>query len=201
VKADGHEYCYLEIKHAAGRLELWFDPSVNYLVKKAVVHIDSPPGSKIKRQRFEGVASSFREVAKGMFFPERVSVENFDDNQSTRRLEREFIGVKFNEPIPADIFEVHYPPGSEVIDKISGRVKRADENGGLVAIPGPEGEVARGRPLERADSVGSDSVQRQTEAEPVRTSRLILPISICILLVVVLLSIVRLVRQRGGAPS
>ncbi len=195
VTLEGRDYAYVEVKHEVCRLELWFDPSVNYLVKKVIAHIDRPAGSKVKKQRLEGIATGFKEVARGLYFPERVVVESFDDDVSVHRTEREFMAVKFNEPIPDEIFEVRYPPGAEISDTLSGRVVRADEQGRLMEIPGPRGELARGRPLETASSAGSK--ERQTESEPIPTSRWILPASLCLLFVVVLFSVVRLVRQRA----
>jgi hypothetical protein len=129
VTAWGHEAIYLELAAAdKRRFELWLDPQFNYLVRKFVIHA----WLKGKEERGEYEVATFREVAPGIYFPERINMRWFSSGeQPAGSGVRAFTDIRVNEPLPADSFEFRFPAGVEVLDTIQSKMFKVDADGNL----------------------------------------------------------------------
>lgn len=104
-------------------LELYFDKSVNFLVKKAIY-------TQIKtnfRRIIE--VTSFKSYDNGIFFPESVVNRSFDGEKLTKLTVAKFTNVVINEKIPEEIFQIRYPHGILLVDNIKKTNYPINENG------------------------------------------------------------------------
>lgn len=189
VTEAGHQYCYIDLTHENGRLEFWFDPGVNYLVRKVVIHEPPQIGSKEKARHWQGTVMRFKEVIPGTFFPELVAGEVVVDGRTIHADQRTFTDIRINEQFPKDIFTVRYVPGMEIADSTQGKTLRADANGRLRVVPGKDLSLTQPAPL------GAPGEQYPTTDEPRSLTRWILPVSVAVLAVAGIAWLVRRKRQ------
>lgn len=179
-------------ERTAWNVEIHFDPSVNYLIRKTVyVHANGP-------YRIEDEVVSFKECSPGLFFPERLVGRsgpegNYNFNHTTVISE-----IRINQPLPENVFHLRYPEGVVFDDRIRGVRYRANSEGkpispeeplevGRVAVAPLGEEPASSRPME-------------TQEEPRSMTRWILPISCGILAVGLIAAFVRR-RHRSAAEG
>jgi outer membrane lipoprotein-sorting protein len=197
VVEEGREYLVVGLKYDSTRIELWFDPSVNYLVRRQVVIAQAGPKSG-SEQRSEIYVHRFQEVSPSVFFPEFAELTVATNGTVSLHTSRTFTNVRINDPIASDQFVMRYPPGTEVTDDIEKRVYRAGPDGALTLLTGKQvaGDVP---PLQRADSMtDADSSTYQTSAEPRPASRWILPAAAAVLaLAGIVWGVRRWVRRRA----
>jgi hypothetical protein len=165
-------------------VKLQFDPSVNYLIRKAAYDTSSSNGN----YRREEEVVDFKECEPGVFYPERVLGRSEEDGKPYSTSESRLSDIHVNEAIPKSIFHLTYPNGVYLSDGIKGTRYRVDAQGNQISegIPltrGPAAPIPGDRP-----PAGSE-----TQAEPGSAMRWILPIS---LLVLAMASVAGLLRRR-----
>ena len=119
-------------------VEVFFDPSVNYLVKKVVKYYINH-----KRVDIEEVIS-FKDMGSGIFFPTHVTgMCGVPDKFDTTRSEAILTEIQVNELLPAEIFRVEYPEGTPLTDAIRGTFYRVNKSGEAIS---KEYEIGRTSP-------------------------------------------------------
>ncbi|MFO0807891.1 MAG: hypothetical protein U0746_04640 [Gemmataceae bacterium] len=128
VTVDGRQLTYLDIQTGEIRNELWFDPSVNYLVRKRLV-TDSSHG----QSRGGAEVRGFTEVSPGLYFPSevRLIVVGRDGHETPSTYGTSFRDIKVNLGVPDSTFSLAFPEGTRVIDGIQGREFRVGSGGKL----------------------------------------------------------------------
>ncbi|MFO0811184.1 MAG: hypothetical protein U0746_21350 [Gemmataceae bacterium] len=108
--------------HANQSVRIWFDPAVNYLVRKRVNETTD------RKRRFEFEVTAFRECKPGVFFPEKVVTREFADNKLTGTTTVD-VTAHVNDPVDPSVFELRFPEGTSITDKATG----------VVYVTGPDG--------------------------------------------------------------
>jgi hypothetical protein len=130
VKEGQADYLYLEITHDKARLELWFDPKANYLVRKLVQHMLNSDGPR----NYVGVneVTRFREITPGVYFPEEIrSSFTATDKPATGRTVT-FTDIQVNKPARPDVFTLKYPKNAQMADLVEGVVYWVTEDGNKI---------------------------------------------------------------------
>jgi hypothetical protein len=114
VTENGHEFIHLHglmprTERGQTHVEAWFDPSVNYLVRKQVQWCVNPDG------RMETEIVDFVEPSPGIFIPAARVLRVQQENLTVKMT---LTSVHVNEPIAADVFELRIPPGTLMRDHI-----------------------------------------------------------------------------------
>jgi hypothetical protein len=131
VQENGKALIYADLTHDEFRHELWFDPQVNYLIRKAVVHLTP-------RQGTYGFVSTtvvkrFREVTPSAFFPEMLEGEgHYADGRTSNRTVK-LSELSINEPLPNELWDFRFPSDCRVANHIDGIWYKVDQNGRLGA--------------------------------------------------------------------
>lgn len=160
-------------------VQFYFDPNVNYLVRKEVYSL----GSYVREQE----VVQFKESAPGLFFPEQVSGRSKDSTSSTLLSE-----IRVNQPLPAGVFNFRYPHGVYLSDGIKGVSYRVDIEGNPISAATPH---ARG-PLPPRSDAESSTLRTETEEEPRSLTRWILPFALVILASAGVVAVIRRWRAR-----
>jgi hypothetical protein len=158
-------------------LELYFDPSVNYLIRKEVLK----SGNYVR----EHEVVQFKECAPGLFFPQRINGRE-DNGKSTTVLS----DIHVNQALPADIFDFRYPAGVYLSDGIKGVSYRTDSEGNPISAITPH---ARGSPPPRSEP---GAIATETQEEPRSFTSWILPLALVILASAATLALVRRWRSQ-----
>lgn len=137
VEQDGQELFYIDLSHSRARLEIWLDPSVNYLTRKVKMYDAAAKSSGTHS------VTRFREVRPGVFFPQTVVSQVERDGKPPPSWAATFSNIVVNKTLPADAFELTLPPGILVYDMIADKVLRTD-SAGKPTLPGLDD---KGRPL------------------------------------------------------
>lgn len=170
-------------------VEIHFDPSVNFLVRKKVYRMRGAGGYSREEEIIQ-----FKEWAPGLFFPERIEgrsqANGIQDTESLSQLS----DIKVNDPLPDDIFRFRYPNGVFVADGIRGTEYRADAEGNRLSAETPLG---RGQPPPQTESDPS-ALRTETLEGPRSLTRWILPASVALLLLAGIAAIVRRQRMRAA---
>jgi hypothetical protein len=190
VTENGKEYLQLTItfddmNHRENQIDIWFDPTVNYLARKAVV-LDPKKG----RVRFEVL--DFVEAGPGLFMPrESTMVAEAGPPRMTRF---SLSNVRVNEPMPDNTFELPIPAGTTIFDQIDGKVYKVDAQGKPVGagedIAKPEVTIAE-----------TETPRTQSRTDRVDwTNRVFLFCSASVLLTAAALWLVRRRRETRSIP-
>jgi hypothetical protein len=179
VTEDGRDLILLEVAHDKWHIsqEIWFDPSVNYLVRKRSLTETLSHNAQAKVQRWESVVTHFKEVVPGIYFPERIETRFSRDGRPQTRMSHTFSQIAVNNDLPKELFAVHYPPGVDVVNAIEGKIFKADNLGRLVL----QKDKSLGRIAPLPELQASDERQTVTQEEPGSPTRWILPSSLAIL--------------------
>lgn len=115
VVENGKAYVQLSVtledmSHRENRFDVWFDPAVNYLARKAETLIP-----KVGRVRFDVL--DFVEAKPGVFMPRETTVTL--EYGPARRSRFTLSNLKVNEPIPEETFELTSPAGTPIFDSIA----------------------------------------------------------------------------------
>ncbi len=163
-------------------VEVYFDPGVNYLIRKDVRR----QGSFVNEQE----VVQFKECGPGLFFPERISGRAADVKSSTVLSD-----IRVNQPLPADVFNFRYPHNIVLSDGIKGGSYRVDAAGNPLSALTPH---SRSTPPPRGESVPTANSRTETQEEP-RS----LTIWIILLALVILASawILAVIRRRQARTS
>lgn len=123
---------HIELTHENGRLEFWFDPKVNYLIRKSVM---VPAVDKPTTLRWENEVVEFAELAPAVFVPLTVEHRCSSNGALQAVLRTRLSEVKVNQPLDKNAFRLPGIAGLECID-LTHEVKfKVDADGNRV---GPE---------------------------------------------------------------
>lgn len=174
----------------AWNIEIYFDPGVNYLIRKVVYSVASK-GGYIREEEVQ----NFKEFGSGVFFPEQAVGRSENQGKQYSTNTSKLTDIKVNQPLPRDIFRFRYPQGVFMADKIRGCEYRIDAEGNPISKEVPFG---RGDPppIKEGDA---QSAGTETQEEPRPASRWILPISLGILIVGGVAAFLRRRRRQGEA--
>jgi outer membrane lipoprotein-sorting protein len=162
--------------------ELWFDPGVNFLVRKHRIIVDTPDGSG----RVESVREvlKFTEAAPGYYFPAEVHAHVTRNDKTVASVRWHLTDIEINRPVDPKVFQFSLPAGTTAIDNIAGARYAVDERGNR---SGAEEFLEPSRLL----PLGPPLVKTETREEPQSILRWLLPISLGILGLAAVLWVVR----------
>jgi hypothetical protein len=83
-------------------IDLYFDPSVNYLVRKSVVRVKTNEKDYAAPRQ----VTKFKDCGKGVFFPLEVEIGGANNHVATHRV-RELV---VNSELPSDALDFSFPP-------------------------------------------------------------------------------------------
>ncbi len=162
---------YISLEHSKAQLDIWLDPRVNYLARR--MHIAMTQAGP--RTRGEHEVVRFKEVVPGIYFPERIEVRGYTDNQLEGTTIATFGDIRINQSLGPDVFKLHYPPGTKIMDTIQGKFYTVDSEGR------PTGEVRNMQVVTSPPLPVGTELQTVTEFEPKSAIRWIIPVSLSIL--------------------
>ncbi len=170
-------------------LEIYFDPSVNYLAQKSIYINDAGKNSS----RNENEITQFTECSPSLFFPERGSgrsgkPDNWNFEHSTVISE-----IRVNQPLPENIFRMRYPYNVIMSDDTRGTTYRIDENGKRISSETPMAKAVIPPPSADLPTSGPNT---ETKEEPLSWYRWILPVSLAILVVGIVAAYLRRRRKQ-----
>jgi hypothetical protein len=171
-------------------VEIYFDPKVNYLVSKTVYRMS---GSGTFRRDDQVI--KFKECGPGLFFPEQVQGTAGDGAEDSSSHMTQMADVRVNQALPPDSFSFRYPNGVYLDDLIKGTRYKVDPNGNPMSTGEP---LARNPPPPLAEGVRSEAMM-ETQEEPKSLSRLILPVTVCLVVLGLVAILAR--RWRGKANA
>lgn len=131
---------HLALSHAGGRLELWFDPKVNYLVRKSEM---VPVGDPTIQLRHEVL--TFSEPSPGVFVPVTVEHRAFKKGPLRATVQTVLSELKVNNPSTKAALRIPGIAGLECID-LTRDIKYKIDADGNRAGPESKVEVLRGAP-------------------------------------------------------
>jgi len=158
-----------DLRPASWEVEIYFDPAVNYLVKRAV-YIASTDAGKYRRQTD---VAQFKECTPGVFFPERLFGEDGPVSKPNFKHTTIISDIHVNEKLPQEIFHFRFPDGIQIHDKVRGALYRIDSQGKAISKETPM-EVFSPPP----PAVDSVIYQTETQEEPPNPRRWIVPLSL-----------------------
>ncbi|MCI0639879.1 MAG: hypothetical protein L0Y72_07985 [Gemmataceae bacterium] len=159
-------------------VQVYFDPSVNYLVRKTVHSVSTSSGSL----RREEIVDEFNESAPGVYFPVHISGVTEIDGTSWSTQTTQLLDLKVNRPLPAGILDFRFPEGVHLSDGVQGVTYRVDAQGNRISDATPLTRLAPPPPKSISESIPGV----ETQDEPTSVTQWILPISLGILLLGVL---------------
>lgn len=199
VEENGQQLAYLDLTHDRARLEIWFDPQVNYLARKVRLHSGKSGSEKVTEQ----FISQFKEAAPGIFFPERIESNTVQDGAKKASWHAVFSNIQINKPVPADIFNLRFPPGILVSDLIRGKMLQTDANG-EPTLPatnqqGKELSLAQAPPFSITQDRGEGP--SVTKEEPRSWTRWLFPAALIFFALAGILWCIRRWRKPASAPA
>lgn len=163
-------------------VELWFDPSVNYLVRKKRY-------TSQDNYVLEDEVPEFQESGGGVFFPKKATGRSGSGGVFHHEHETTFSEIKLNHKLPDGIFKLQYPDGVYLRDNIRGVRYKVDSAGNRKS---PE-EVLTSKKVAPPPPAPQEPRRFQTasEEEPFRWEFMILPASMLLLCCAMSVAIVR----------
>ncbi len=152
-------------------MEIYFDPSVNYLVRKATY------AQKNQAPWVVYEVQEFKELKPGIFFPVRAIATHFDHGTEIDHFECSMTNIQINEPIPDEIFELTYPEGETMLDSLTGTSYKINAFGDPITEPVAH---AANPPAMKTLTLGEKTDSSTMEA-PTSWYFYILPLSLLIL--------------------
>lgn len=164
-------------------VEVTFDPSVNYLVRKVTYSCIDQPNRLIRSEE----VSEFAEFPGGNFFPTIIhgyfGSEGYESKMTTK-----INNVKINHKIPESVFMLNYTNGAMVVDASRETIYKVDSKGNRTS---EEKKLIKTSPPPQASQgvqAGSSAFGSETESEPQGYSRWIAPVSGIVLVVALVLA-------------
>lgn len=182
---------HIDLTHAAGRLEFWFDPKVNYLIRKSVwIHAEN------KTMRWEHEVVEFLEGAPGVFVPIIIEHRCFVKETLQAVLRTILSDVEVNKPLDKDALRLPGIEGMECIDTDREVKYKVDADGKPV---GPESPLPVYRVSPPSHSGGSpiSGSSRQPSRPPTPGWVWILIFSAIVLVGALIMAIDRRRKQAG----
>jgi len=173
---NGHRQLILvDLSFERAHLEIWFDPQINYLVRKEIVTVPLGRGKLLKQLRQENQVTQVKEVLPGIFFPEKMESQVYVDNQLVSTQLATFSDIRVNHPLPADTFQLRFPRGVQLVNQIQGKEYKSDENGDSIGSSRPLASIP---PLV---SSGNDQEVTEDEQKPLATWILLASVGILVI--------------------
>jgi len=149
------------------------------------------PGKEVNR---DYQVTSFKEVTRGVFFPERAESRILVDDRVVQTATATISEIYVNQALPADALRLTYPQGVTVFDRVEGTTYKAGTDGKPISPPVPDvpGYFGPSKANERR-------VRPRTETRelPGSASSWILPSALAILAIAGLLGHLRRRRRTG----
>ncbi len=197
VDDKGRPLVLVDVSHARGRLEIWFDPAVNYLVRRRVLWSSTIENLVLSDQE----VMEFQEGSPGIYFPKVVkTTANRHDSPDKQRLTATFSNLQINRPISPEAMTFKFAEGLKVIDTVLNQVKVADANG----EPTKPALTEDGEPITLLPgllvSQSPEEAPRATQQESESWTRWLLPASLGVFGLGAVISVSQWWRKRKG-PS
>lgn len=172
---------------AKWKLEITFDPSVNYLIRKVVRR-------RLTQQQtvMERIVTEFKEVDKGVFFPVQVHKSDTSEGVVTGHSVCTITDITANKNIPDSVFALNIPPGILFADSTRGSYYKTGQGGGIGSA---ERKLGRGI-LPPSPAANDSGDTKETVTEPRSTIEWIMIAAITVVLVAFLTATVYVVKQR-----
>jgi hypothetical protein len=155
----GKKWLRVDFRSSKGfHYKVRLDPEVNYLIDRVDSIYTRIDPDKPTEVRSEFVVTSFKEVLPAVFFPETIVSKQFARGRLEVTHTIEITDIRLNQQPAAGSFDLVFPPGTYVTDKIRGTTYRA---GGDQAPVGLE---------KKYSPVVSESVTGPTPLTAVETS-------------------------------
>jgi outer membrane lipoprotein-sorting protein len=166
---------YLELRHASGRLEVWLDPSANYMVRRTILKgridgKDLPPHEK--------KVIRFTEVRPTLYFPAEVAAQDQRDDGPSPISVYHFADVRIDAKIDDTKFRLVFPAGITVIDTVQGKAYRSRDGGKLEESNDITLTTEQPNPVD-----GETPRLSVTTEEPKSFTRWILPSAVAVLVI------------------
>ena len=178
------------------QVEIDLDPQFNYLIRRSVY---TKLGGTQKLVRDDRVLA-FRETSPSIYFPESVEFHAKIGDKDWYNKVVTLSEIHVNEPIPTNVFDMSFPNGVIMSDRIRNVTYYVDESGhriseekAVASVPPPP--ISKG---ETVADVPNPDAGRPTREEPRSWTRFIFPVSAGLLFIGALLLIVqrkRMARQ------
>jgi len=165
-------------------VEIHFDPSVNYLIRRTLYKAKLENGGILRR---EEKVLEFHECAPGLYFPAQIAGNYEVDAKPWTSHTAEITDLKVNQPLPKDIFDLRFPHGITMVDTEGGVSYRVDPRGRRISEASPLGA---GPPPPPA-AEGTVKLGQETAEEPRPLTAWILPISVVLIALTVTAGIVK----------
>jgi hypothetical protein len=165
-----------KIQRDRWKLEVQFDPVVNFLVSRTIYTGFLETGTLVRDESVQ----EFKEAAPGLFFPTRVVGRGEMSGKPWTSHVAEISDVEINRLLPGGIFDLRFPHGITMTDSIRGVTYRVDEMGNQISEAVRLGEVP---PPSASDATVGAAVGSETKEEPQSLARWILPVSALLLFV------------------
>ena len=141
------------------RVEIQFDPSLNYLVRKISHSIIGGP----QFTRTEEVVQ-FKDCGQGIFFPEHIVGTSQTGEDNNGKSDSVLSDIRVNLPIGDEAFKLQFPKGTILTDSIRGTYYRVDADGTPLT---KERELkARPSPSNSSDDSSQPVYVAETKEEP-----------------------------------
>jgi len=172
-------------------VEVQLDPAVNYLVRKTIYTMTTATGAKYER---EEEVIKFVEPLPGIYFPEKIVGHDGFDGKVRSTRETTISGIKINQPLPENIFQLRYPNGIYMTDSVTNTTYQIDADGRPTSGSAPLGTI----PPPPAGKMEPTIAPTETTEEPASPTRWVLPISLAVLLAGIGLYVYRRLRSRSS---
>lgn len=174
------------------KLEVTFDPSVNYLIRKVVYRRLTQ-----QKQVMEKIVTEFREVDTGVFFPVQVHKSDTTDGVATGHSICTIKDIIANKKIPDSVFALNIPPGILFADSTRGSYYKTTQGGGIGSA---ERKLGRGI-LPPSPAANDSGDGKETTYEPRSTMDWILIGVITLVLAALVAATVYIVKQRRESTA
>jgi hypothetical protein len=108
---------YVDLSRERARLQFWFDPACNHLVRR--LRMDEPGSAPAEWQ-----VHNFQEAAPGIYFPAKI-----EWRWGPHSSRAEFSNAQINRPLPPDVFQFRFPEGVLVWDLVRHQVLITNKQG------------------------------------------------------------------------
>ncbi len=133
VKESDRDLVYVQLSALRGVHEFWFDPAVNYLVrKKTWTSIDNP------RFNHEENVLKFFEASQGIYFPTEIELVHHEPDITHPAIRRKITELRINHSIPPDRMRLPNIKGLNCYDGDRHVTYTVDENGTRTGPEKPE---------------------------------------------------------------
>lgn len=182
------------LKGVETEADFYFDPTVNYLVRKHTYRTFGPSSEAVNEEE----VLEYKECVPGLYFPVRTAGQSYSNGKLWTTREATISDVRLNEKLPDRIFQLPFPAGIQVGDLVRGESYYIDAAGNPISKPIklstapvpppplPEGHI----PVP-----GTESLE-----EPGGITRWLLPVSLSMLVLAAVAAALRRWRTRknGG---